>query len=68
MTLNVAWLKENEKEERVRDRFVELAIDRKILEPADYHDKFRNLKIEEWLTQGEAVTDVLRVLLAEFRA
>lgn len=68
MTLNFAWLKENEKEERVRDRFVELAIDRKILPPADHHDKYRYLRIEEWLTRGEAVTDVLRVLLAEFRA
>lgn len=67
LSLNFGWLHETERVEAMRDRFIALAIEKLGLPAADYRDKYQYVRIDDWRGRGEAVTDVLKVLITEFR-
>lgn len=68
LCLNFAWLNEDDHAKKVRDRFVQLAVERLGLAPADYRDKYVNLQIDEWRGKSGELSSLLAELLKEFRA
>jgi len=68
LCLNFAWLNENDRAKAVRDRFIQLAVERLKLPSADYRDKYLNLQIDEWQGKSSEIVRLLADLLKEFRA
>jgi hypothetical protein len=68
LTLNFKWLNETDRERAIRDRFIELAIQRLGLPSADYREQHRNLRMGEWRGRSEQVGAMLQELIQEFKA
>jgi hypothetical protein len=68
LSLNFKWLNENDREKAIRDRFIQLAIERLGLPPADYHEQYRYLRIGEWRERSDEVARLFEDLTTQFRA
>jgi hypothetical protein len=68
LNLNFGWLDESDRARTIRDRFIQFAVERLGLPPADYRDKYPKLSIAEWRSRTQEVVSILRDLLVEFRA
>jgi hypothetical protein len=68
LSLNFKWLNENDREKTIRDRFIQLAIERLGLAPADYREQHRYLRIGEWRDRSDEVGRLIQDLTAQFRA
>ena len=67
LSLNFKWLNETERERAIRDRFIQLAIERLGLPPADYREQHRYLRMADWGARSEQVAAVLHDLIQEFK-
>jgi hypothetical protein len=67
LCLNFAWLNENDRAKGVRDRFIQLAVERLKLPSADYRDKYLNLQIDDRRERSDEIAGLLADLLKEFR-
>jgi hypothetical protein len=68
LSLNFRWLDDSDRALQIRDRFVQLAVERLVLPPGDYREKYADLPATEWAKRSDVIVQLLRDLAVEFRA
>ena len=68
LSLNFRWLDDSDRALQIRDRLVQLAVERHVLPQDDYREKYADLPATKWAKRSDVIVQMLRDLAVEFRA